>query len=726
MGVLSWLTGAFKAAPEANLGGRIQLAEREAEGMGPWTGALGGFVAREVNPSLYEALREALPPLDAAVNRLTTLDGIVRVGGGNDRLVAEVLDFIDHVPVNDFQTGLQAAYSGGSNELYEQGVAITEFVLSRDGKDVTGLRLADSKGVHFQREASGRMRVWYRPPGRKHRLGNAGTSAMEEVIRGRHEPLTAGQLHGYGYVELDRAALLIDVHAPEADNPYGVSLFRSMEFVSQILLKMDNAIGRAWDRFGDPPLRVIYKTKNRQVAQDSKLLAKRATEIAAQLARVMKIKAQGNSADFVQALGADDELEVSVIGGDGQVLDVEMPARHLLEQVVAKTGLPSWILGFHWSTAERLAGKQAELLLQESRTRYALRYPGLQRLVAAVLRRRGRTWRPGDWYLWQDLPNLTDVLATAQAEFMRVQSAVMLAERGIDPTDVLDSDEVGAQRGRADAKALVRRTVEELRVKTHGRPRVDLTQRKNAEPFADPNPALPRIEDEAVAKILALWRGGEVRARTALGLPPPAEAAKSSLEWRWEARMLPELLGIGRELELAIGGEEGALVQAAWEALVAGWAAGAAEIGASTAITDVATVIRAALQQRGLELVRNVTARRLRNRIVAELASGAYDGMNPLTVAQKLRQLFDAGDYDWERLARSEITAANARGKITRWEAEGVTHYDYVTADDDRVSDICRENEASSPYEMGKGPLPMTDSHPNCRCTVMARLNARD
>ena len=51
----------------------------------------------------------------------------------------------------------------------------------------------------------------------------------------------------------------------EADNPYGVSLMRSMEFVATILLQIQNATGQVWQRYGDPSLSLIYKTSNRKI-----------------------------------------------------------------------------------------------------------------------------------------------------------------------------------------------------------------------------------------------------------------------------------------------------------------------------------------------------------------------------------------------------------------------------------------------------------------------------
>src|SRR5690606_21877120 len=105
-----------------------------------------------VNPHLYEALREALPVLDGAINRLVTVDGIIRVRGGNDALVQEIeRDLLDNIPVNDAEAGLQAFYSSQGGEVYEQGLGVGEMVMDGRGKELIALRVADSKGVAFSR-----------------------------------------------------------------------------------------------------------------------------------------------------------------------------------------------------------------------------------------------------------------------------------------------------------------------------------------------------------------------------------------------------------------------------------------------------------------------------------------------------------------------------------------------------------------------------------------------
>lgn len=65
--------------------------------------------------------------------------------------------------------------------------------------------------------------------------------------------------------------------------------------------------------------------------------------------------------DFV-AVG---DVDIKVIGADSKMLSTEVPVRQMLEQIVAKTGLPPFLLGLSWSSTERMSAQQADILTSE-------------------------------------------------------------------------------------------------------------------------------------------------------------------------------------------------------------------------------------------------------------------------------------------------------------------------------------------------------------------------
>lgn len=412
-----------------NPNGIVALTNRTAAPLGPFSAIGSQFVPTQVNPYLYEALRRALPPLDGGIDALVSLDGIVRVEGRNEALVTDIREWMESVPVNDAQKGLQSFYAGLGNERYEQGHAVGEWIIDNEAREIVGLRIADSKGVRYERTPAG-LSVWYAAPYTNPGGRRDGTDDAERIIRGSvaWAGVGAGTLTALGYKPLRSDALVYSVNQPEADNPYGTSKLRSVEFVSTILLTVQNATRQVWERFGDPSFSVTYKTANPKVNAGE--LANRRKEIADSLAATLQAKRYGNSADFVQALGRDDEIKVEVLGGNGQVLEIEMPARHLLEQVLSKFRLASWMMGFQWNTSDRASDGQVEMALMDSKTRWESVRPYLTDIVATRLRLQGKTWRPGDWTLVQELPNLRDITKQAQADFLMAQTALMLAGSG--------------------------------------------------------------------------------------------------------------------------------------------------------------------------------------------------------------------------------------------------------------------------------------------------------
>lgn len=688
----------------------MTLTARESAAQGPYTTIMSEWTPRTVAPALYEALREAIPPIDAAIDRLTTLDGIVRVEGDNDEIVSEIDEWMRNVRVNDLQGGLQQFYRLQSNEAYEQGFTVGEFVLSKNRDEVEQLRVADSKGVIFMRDKGGLLRTWYKPPYPRSGRGD-GTDQVERILRNTYEHQNMlSMLNQYDYREIAPDNIVYFGLNCEADNPYGTSLMRSMPFVARVLLTIDNALLQTWERFGSPAFEVTYKTKNRRL--DETDLEKRRKTLSANLANVLSIKRQGNAADFVNAIGADDDLAVKVIGHDNQVLEVEMPARHVLEQLVAKTGLPSWMLGFHWSTAERLAATQGAMVIQESKTRFEDRLPGLNRIIETVLRTRGRTWKRGDWFLTQELPNLQDLVAQAQAEFLAAQTEMMRGNAAAwgEPTEPTGGLRL-ARVNRA-GKIILPTDDDEQHKRAHNH--------QHKEDWAETDPALPRLERDTERELLLAWRGLYVQVLNVLGIDS-AKGAKGTPVFVFDpAISYQALMDLADEFVAAVGAEDAALARNMYEAWVRGVVNAGAEVDADAVVEAARAQMRAQMGAHGLDLATATTTRALREDIIAALADGIYDGQNPEDVARTLRQRFGAHDVDWERIARSEISAASGRGKLDQYAALGIEQYDWVTSAS--ACPICVGLAAGGPYTVGAGPEIMTDSHPHCLCTVVARV----
>ncbi|MFQ5736892.1 MAG: hypothetical protein ACE5GY_08535, partial [Thermodesulfobacteriota bacterium] len=634
--------------------GEGQLS-REASPQGPYTSFFQNYLARKVMPSLYEAMRESIPVIDTAIHKLTTLDGIIRVDGRNKGLVHEIEDWMEGVQVNDMQTGFQAFVNNYTNETYEQGFSISEFVTAPGLSDISRLNVADSKDIRFRRASSG-LEAWYRGRSNARRSRDA-TEQVGDILYGNLGTQNASSLSAKGWEKLNPNNILYYSIANENHNPYGTSVMRSMEFAAKILLTIENGLLNSWERFGDPSYQITYKCGKRDLGTGT--LEARRKALATDFNDMIAAKRKGQSADFVQAVDQNSDVEVKIVGADGQVLEVEMPARHVLEQIAAKTGLPPWMLGFHWSTTERLAKYEAEMMLQEAEIRGTNKMPGPKRLVSTMLKLRGRTWKRDDWWLEFERPNLHDLVSQAQARFLNAQADMYYAQNGKPET----TDPAAQEKPEKGAKSACGHN-----------------HAKEIRPVAWPE--VDRVEREYEERLKSGWAELRDRVLAVLGLKGPGKALKGpedlpgAEKFTFTAEQRSEVYLAMRDWVGAWKGTEGGEKALEWyygQAYSLGLLQAARMIGAERPVLDIIKnkEVFDSLVSDGFTMVKEGATRAMQNSILPEMEAQMLAGTNPRHVADRLAKLFEDANSNWERLARSEMTMAAERAKLDEARAEG-------------------------------------------------------
>ena len=338
---------------------------------------------------VYRQMREAIPVLDAAVSKMVRLCGGFEAKCVN-RQAQEKLDaFLKSMPCGRGQAGIESFLSGYLDSLLMYGRAVGELVVA--GGKLRAVCWGDVTQLQVQE----------------------GDNALDVVLWGFNRN---GQMRPLPYQQL----LLFSTWHPEPGHPYGVSMFRGMPFLADILLKIYNTIGTNWERAGNVRYSVICKGGEEL---DGASAQERGRQVAEQWARAMEEGKNGTVRDFV-AVG---DVQIRVIGGEAPILDSEVPVRQILEQLVAKTGLPPFLLGLSWSSTERMSAQQADLLTSEL---WALR-----RAVEPVMRKICRTFLALEGLddrveiLWEDI-SLQDIHQQAQADLYRAQAERYRAEIG--------------------------------------------------------------------------------------------------------------------------------------------------------------------------------------------------------------------------------------------------------------------------------------------------------
>ena len=347
-------------------------------------GAMSGYVPlRNGEIALYRSIREAIPIVDAAILKLIRLAGGVRVTAGDPRAEAGLRRFLRTVPTGRGQRGIESFLDVYLDSMLTCGRAVGEMVLSRDRREVAAVLCGNAADVEIRE----------------------GDSPLEFALCVRR----AGEVVELPYQDL----LLFTPFQPETDSPYGVSLLRSMPFLTEILLKIYQAMGMNWERMGNVRFAVVYKPGSdgleRAWAQE------RSEQIAREWSAAMQAGKNGTVRDFV-AVG---DVVIKVIGADNQVLDSEVPVRQILEQLVARTGIPPFLLGLSWSSTERMSTQQADMMTSEIAAIRRSLEPVVERICGLWLRVHG--FDPEVTVDWDEV-DLQDLVEEARAELYRQQA----------------------------------------------------------------------------------------------------------------------------------------------------------------------------------------------------------------------------------------------------------------------------------------------------------------
>ncbi len=376
-----------KRSPAAGTAVQLRDGERHPFGM------LERYVPlRNGEFELYRSIREAVPVIDAAIWKLVRLAGGVRVRCG-EAAAQEGLDrFLRQVNTGRGQRGLQAFLDEYLDTMMTCGRAVGEIVLDWRRGEIAAVLCGDPAGVEIQE----------------------GKSPLEFTLCGRGE---GGTLQALPWQEL----LLFTPFQPEVGSPYGVSLLRSMPFLAGVLLKIYQAVGMNWERMGNVRFAVVYKPQGE--ALDGAWAQERSEQIAREWSSAMQAGKDGTVRDFV-AVG---DVDIQVIGADNQVLDSQVPVRQILEQLVARTGIPPFLLGLSWSATERMSAQQADMMTSEIT---AIRR-GLTGVVEQICELWLRLHGFGEDLVveWEDI-NLQDLVEEARAELYREQARKLRLEAG--------------------------------------------------------------------------------------------------------------------------------------------------------------------------------------------------------------------------------------------------------------------------------------------------------
>ena len=324
---------------------------------------------------LIDAIREGIPIIDAALDKIVRLTGGFEISCSDPLLQDKLNRFVSSVRVGAASQGLHSFVNIYLHSLLTYGNAVGEIIPTAEGDDICALYNARLRDVHIRRGAT---------------------------------PLDAEMctLRDMKPVPVRYPSLVMFTPLnPPAGEVRGQPLLSSLPFVSDILMKIFASIGQNFERVGNLRYAVTYKPGNDRV--DKAQAKEIAQGISREWSEAMGSAGKGGQVrDFV-AVG---DVDIRVIGADNRMIASEIPVRQMLEQIIAKLGIPPFMLGLSWSSTERMSAQQADILTSELESYRRLLTPVLRQICDTFLRLQGHsaTTTP----VWNDI-NLQDEVEAA-------------------------------------------------------------------------------------------------------------------------------------------------------------------------------------------------------------------------------------------------------------------------------------------------------------------------
>lgn len=322
---------------------------------------------------VYAQVRQAVPIIDAAVNKIIRLTDGFRFETGDEMLDIRMNDYFDSINVGGNQRGISAFISNYLSQLLTFGTAVGEVVLSNNG--IYALYNSDLADLELKRAANG----------------------IDVEFYNYNEKIPKPSL------------VLYSVLNPKPGDLCGTSILEGLPFISDILMKIYHTVGENWEHAGNVRYAVICKPSADADGTDAQ---SRANTIAQAWKDAMDSK---SVKDFV-AVG---DVSVQVIGADNVCLNSEIPVRQMLEQIVAKLGLPPFMLGLNWSSTERMSTQQADILTTELKAYRRVLTPVISKIGNMYLALAGENCRAE--VVWEDI-TLQDECDGAKAKLYNAQA----------------------------------------------------------------------------------------------------------------------------------------------------------------------------------------------------------------------------------------------------------------------------------------------------------------
>jgi hypothetical protein len=330
---------------------------------------------------------DSIPALSTSVGILAGMVGTPKLAGATDAETKELEEWAAALPVGHIAQGLQAWLVDHVAQALVYGYAVGEAEINPARDEVSRLWSYVSPQFVFEAEPDGSLIV--------KQLGQSEQQGLN--------PIT----------------VLTTTYNPVGCDPRGRSLFQAIPTVSQIWMDMLHALRQTCRRIGIETFHVNWDVAIDELDDVQGEVAEAVREeMQESWNAAMKSQAiDGLAKDFFST----GKIKVEPIGGLSEIPSIQDNKRAIVEEVVVATNIPPWMLGYSWSTTERLSQQQADMLIAKVEGIRRCATSSLQKLAALRQQIRGKR---GPVSIEWEVVNLQDAVEQAKARLLEAQADI--------------------------------------------------------------------------------------------------------------------------------------------------------------------------------------------------------------------------------------------------------------------------------------------------------------
>lgn len=388
-------------APRRTTSGRVSYAA-------PFAGL--SALPRTQSFQLLGQFYELVPAIKRSATVLSGLCGMPEFVCESERDTEDLNGWAVSVPYGHVGIGLSAWLDDQRRQKLLYGFAVGEAEIT-PGREIGRIWSYATPTIGFRPDESGAFEIVQQQPGR-------------------------------GLVPLSPLTTTHMVHDATGCNPHGESQYLAMPSFAQIWNDVAHQYHQTWRRSGTPRYHVNWEPLTPDYSDPQ---GEEGDDVLGEMEETFNEGVRSSVVDGrVKDFYSTGKVTVTTIGADGSVMEIQAAKVPIVEEIVVCTDLPPWLLGYSWSTTERLSTQQADMLVARIEHLRREDESAIRKLVALRQQLLGK--RTGFEIVWPDI-NLQDRRETATAEYYEAQAAkLMQAVRRQRWADGIENQETYAEQ----------------------------------------------------------------------------------------------------------------------------------------------------------------------------------------------------------------------------------------------------------------------------------------